>query len=328
MIRQKITYTLLVLLMVTTSALAQSRSRTTITENVNATKAGLVHVLNRTGDTIILKSSTQIFRFSFLFHSQKESVLMDLGSKEARIPLHHFEVGRYTVVAYREDAVYPISLNRIESIAKPTNAIADLEEDVLRASLPAEELLKRNIKPRGYKKDDTRLASANSKPSRAEKEAKERAERERIQREGDAKAKKERAVAEVKERELKERLKKEAADKSRKEHALAEANRAKAAKDKADKQLAQIEANRQAIKDREIAEAKREKQRALALADAERKKQERDVAEHNSDRSSDPIEVKEVKYNISDINNGGLDKQTREEYRKENLRPNGKKYDE
>ena len=44
-----------------------SQVKTTIVENVNATKAGLVHVLNRTGDTIILKSSSSIYRFSFLY---------------------------------------------------------------------------------------------------------------------------------------------------------------------------------------------------------------------------------------------------------------------
>ncbi|WGD35127.1 hypothetical protein [Olleya sp. YS] len=272
-------------------------------ENVNATKAGLVHVLNRTGDTIILKSSKEIFRFSFLYHTQKESVLMDLGSKEAKIPLHHFEVGRYTVVAYREDAVYPISLNRIEVILKPENAIADLEEDILRASLSEDEQRKRNIKPRVKKERDTRLANVNSRPDRSKIEAEEREKRERIKRESEERAKKERA--------------------------LAEANKERLAREKADREKAQIEANRRAIKERALAEARQKEERERALAEAEKRKaEEAAIAEREKKNTVKDIDKKEVKYNISDIDNGGLDKQSREEYRKENLRPNGKKYDE
>ena len=352
MIRQKITFLLVFTLMLSTTVFSQSR--TTIVENVNATKAGLVHVLNKTGDTIILKSSTPIYRFSFLFHTQKESVLMDLDSKEAKIPLHHFEVGRYTVVAYREDAVYPISLNRIESIIKPKDAIADLEEDVLRASLSDDEQRKRNIKPRHNASSDTRLASAANKSNEAaeakereqkalikkaaedaarknqalaEAKQKEQEQRELIKKEAQEAARKEQAIAEAKEKEQRELIKKEAEAKSKQEHALAEANRAKAEREKAERQLEQIEANKQAIKERALAEKRREELRAIA--EAERKEAEARIADVKTVATEDiKHEKKEVKYNISVIQDGSVEKQTREEYRKENLRPNGLPYED
>jgi hypothetical protein len=326
MIRQKITFLLFLMLMLSTSVFSQVK--TTIVENVNATKAGLVHVLNRTGDTIILKSSSSIYRFSFLYHSQKESVLMDLDSKEAKIPLHHFEVGQYTVVAYREDAVYPISLNRVGAITKPIDAIADLEEDVLRASLSNDEQRKRNIKPRHNASSDTRLASVANKSKEAA-EAKEREQRALIKRAAEDTARKNQALAEAKQKEQEQRelIKKEAEARSKQEHALAEANRAKAEREKADRQLAQIEANKQAIKERALAEKRREELRAIA--EAERKEADTRIANVQTVATEDnKHEKKEVKYNISVIQDGSVEKQTREEYRKENLRPNGLPYED
>jgi hypothetical protein len=326
MIRQKITFLLFLMLMLSTSVFSQVK--TTIVENVNATKAGLVHVLNRTGDTIILKSSSSIYRFSFLYHSQKESVLMDLDSKEAKIPLHHFEVGQYTVVAYREDAVYPISLNRVGAITKPIDAIADLEEDVLRASLSNDEQRKRNIKPRHNASSDKRLASVANKSKEAA-EAKEREQRALIKRAAEDTARKNQALAEAKQKEQEQRelIKKEAEARSKQEHALAEANRAKAEREKADRQLAQIEANKQAIKERALAEKRREELRAIA--EAERKEADARIANVQTVATEDnKHEKKEVKYNISVIQDGSVEKQTREEYRKENLRPNGLPYED
>ena len=326
MIRQKITFLLFLMLMLSTSVFSQVK--TTIVENVEATKAGLVHVLNRTGDTIMLKSSLEIYRFSFLYHSQKESVIMDIGTKEAKIPLHHFEEGRYTVVAYREDNLYVITLNRIGAISKPIDAIADLEEDVLRSSLSIEEQRKRNIKPRHNASSDTRLASVANKSKEAA-EAKEREQRALIKRAAEDTARKNQALAEAKQKEQEQRelIKKEAEARSKQEHALAEANRAKAEREKADRQLAQIEANKQAIKERALAEKRREELRAIA--EAERKEADARIANVQTVTTEDnKLEKKEVKYNISVIQDGSVEKQTREEYRKENLRPNGLPYED
>ena len=314
------------MLLLSTSVFSQVK--TTIVENVEATKAGLVHVLNRTGDTIMLKSSLEIYRFSFLYHSQKESVIMDIGTKEAKIPLHHFEEGRYTVVAYREDNLYVITLNRIGAISKPIDAIADLEEDVLRSSLSIEEQRKRNIKPRHNASSDTRLASVANKSKEAA-EAKEREQRALIKRAAEDTARKNQALAEAKQKEQEQRelIKKEAEARSKQEHALAEANRAKAEREKADRQLAQIEANKQAIKERALAEKRREELRAIA--EAERKEADARIANVQTVTTEDnKLEKKEVKYNISVIQDGSVEKQTREEYRKENLRPNGLPYED
>lgn len=253
---------------------------------------------------------------------------MDLDSKEAKIPLHHFEVGQYTVVAYREDAVYPISLNRVGAITKPIDAIADLEEDVLRASLSNDEQRKRNIKPRHNASSDTRLASVANKSKEAA-EAKEREQRALIKRAAEDTARKNQALAEAKQKEQEQRelIKKEAEARSKQEHALAEANRAKAEREKADRQLAQIEANKQAIKERALAEKRREELRAIA--EAERKEADARIANVQTVTTEDnKLEKKEVKYNISVIQDGSVEKQTREEYRKENLRPNGLPYED
>lgn len=356
MTKQKITYLLSLTLLLSTLSFSQVSSRTTIVENVNATKAGLVHVLNRTGDTIILKSSKEIYRFSILYHTQKESVLMDLGSKEAKIPLHHFEIGRYSVVAYREDAVYPISMNRISVISKPKDATADLEESILRSSLPEEELYKRNLKPRPKRNSDTRVAKVAPKPdnsralaaakqreekARKKTEAAERAKKDLVQAEA-KRAKKESALAEAKVLEAKEKKQRELAKAeanrvSKKQKALAEVEaKEREAKDKKTRELAQVEANRARIKQKAIADAKANeaiKERARLKTEKEKRDAERaenSITYAKADKINDKkeIAVKEVKYNISDIHNKSLLKQTREDYRKENLRPNGTKYEE
>jgi len=306
MIRQKITFVLVFTFLLTTSMFSQTRSKTTIVENVNATKAGLFHGLNKTGDTIVLKSNKDIYRFTFLFHNKKESIMMDLGSKEAKIPLHHFNVGRYTVVAYREDAVYPISLNRIQDIEKPEDAVADLEEDVLRASLSKDEQRKRNITPRASINKDTRLASATIEEDEISFEEK---------------LAKERKLVVLRQREYNARIKREVEAKSMKEQvfAQAEANKKVLEQEKLAKQEAQREAKRLTIKEKE----------ANTVA-ARYKRNQRILKQHAATLASSKkkVDTKEVKYNISEINNNSLEKQTREEYRKENLRPNGLPYED
>ncbi|AXO81463.1 hypothetical protein DZC78_14035 [Olleya aquimaris] len=302
MIRQKITLVLVFTFLLTTSMFSQTRSKTTIVENVNATKAGLIHGLNKTGDTIVLKSNKDIYRFTFLFHNKKESIMMDLGSKEAKIPLHHFNVGRYTVVAYREDAVYPISLNRIQDIAKPTNAVTDLEEDVLRASLSKEEQRKRSITPRASINKDTRLASATIEEDEISFEEK---------------LAKERKLVVLRQREYNARIKREVEAKSMKEQVFAQAEANKKVSEQ--KRLAKQEAKRHEIKEKE----------ANTVA-ARYKRNQRILKQHAATLASSKkkVDTKEVKYNISEINNNSLEKQTREEYRKQNLRPNGLPYED
>lgn len=354
---------LFLILLLSTFSFSQNENTSILIENVNATKAGLIHHLNRTGDTIVLTSNKTIYRFTFLFHSEKESVLMDLGAKEAKIPLNLFDVGHYTVVAYREDAVYPIALNRVSYLAIAESEIEvfdKIEEEVLRASLTDAELLKRNIKPKAI--DRSAIVSAREdakRKARREKESRSRndedealRQKKRIKREAEERALRERVLAKLeKERIAKVRKERARKEKEEKEH-----------RDKKDRELAQIEKNRKDYKARDKAKAKREKAaRDLALMnkrrdksgkDSERNsrdllggqdsdgKNSRDVAARGSgsnratrkerkaaDRKREYSDVVK-QYNLSEINNGYDETQSREEYRKNNLRPNGLPYED
>ena len=82
---------------------------TIIHKNLNSTASGLHHNLNKSGDTIVMTSDKSILRVSFLSHEQKETVMIDLDNKVAKIPLYHLPIGRYTIAVYREDMIiaYP-----------------------------------------------------------------------------------------------------------------------------------------------------------------------------------------------------------------------------
>lgn len=260
----------------------QQQALTNIQKNINKDAAGLEQLLNFTLDTLTLRSDKNILRVTFLSHDEKDSVIMDVDAPEIKIPLYHFKKGRYTIAVYREDKIIALGVKRVEDIPRPENAIADLEESILRASLSEEEQIARNIKPlkkkpEATKEKDTRVAVAKPKVTR-EKTIRE-------------KTTPERPVNTRKQREPK---------------VVSNVNKKNAFEIAAEREAARNAARLKEEKSRDVAEVEKPKR---------------------PERPTTLIEVKKVTYNLSVIDGKNVEKQTREDYRKNNLRPNGTRYD-
>ena len=328
------------LFVLTFSVTAQEKF-TLIHKNKNSSALGLKHDLNKVGDTILMTSDKSILRVSFLSHAQKETVMVDLDNKSAIIPLHHLAKGRYTIAVYREDMIIAFDIVRQKEILAVDNSVTDLEESILRSSLSQEEQEKRFIKPLSKSTNkDTRLASnnINTKNQLSDKEI---SERDRIKKEREALLKKERAIAkanliklqeeraakqkkeevEIAEAKKEEELAKQIALKHQEELKLAEENRKKLKEEAEKKRIAEARQKEEEAKRAEIEASKR-----VMLAQLEKNK--KDKANSEKELASNTVKSKKVKYNLTLVNDKSVDVQTREEYRKENLRPNGKPYND
>lgn len=121
-------------------AYSQDNIYTVLDKNNNDNNLGLQQELSHTLDTLILKSDNQILRVRFISHDQKETITIDVVSKIVRIPLHHFDIGRYTIAVYNGPKIVVLGFNRLLPIDKPEVLDFDLEKSILRASLPLAEL--------------------------------------------------------------------------------------------------------------------------------------------------------------------------------------------
>ena len=288
-----------------------------------------------------MTSDKSILRVSFLSHAQKETVMVDLDNKSAKIPLHHLAKGRYTIAVYREDMIIAFDIVRQKEILAVDNSVTDLEESILRSSLSQEEQEKRFIKPLSKSTNkDTRLASnnINTKNQLSDKEI---SERDRIKKEREALLKKERAIAKanliklqeeraakqkkeevaIAEAKKEEELAKQIALKHQEELKLAEENRKKLKEEAEKKRIAEARQKEEEAKRIEIEASKR-----VMLAQLEKNK--KDKANSEKELASNTVKPKKVKYNLTLVNDESVDVQTREEYRRENLRPNGKPYND
>ncbi|WP_299386640.1 hypothetical protein [uncultured Lacinutrix sp.] len=316
------TITLLFLaLLLSVSIYGQQRALTNIERNINKDAAGLEQSLNFTLDTLTLKSDKNILRVTFLSHDEKDSVIIDVDAPEIKIPLYHFKQGRYTIAVYREDKIIALGVKRVEDIARPKNAIEDLEESILRSSLSEEEQIARNIKPLKKKPKvvedvDTRMAVAKT---RVKKDKPVVAAKAKVDKEEDT------SIAIVKPVIEKEEDTRVAVAKPRAEKEKATpTKRVDTRKQREPKVVSNV--NKKNIF--EIAAEREEAKKAMRL------KNEKDRAVTSVDKSEPVkkpttlIEVKKVTYNLSQIDNDKtVDKQTREEYRANNLRPNGTRYE-
>jgi len=331
-------YTFIFALLLSVSTFAQGKYASIIVNKPAITEVNLSQKINSDGDMLVLKTNQKIYKISVLFHSKKETLDIEFDHTEAKIPLYLFEKGNITIAVHPEQGnIYPISLTIHKTVPKPQDAVEDFEKSILVASLPEEEQYKRHLKPRPNKKNNTRVASvAPKKDNRAsDRAAKEKAQRERIQREAD-RAKKEQALAEAN-RTKKERALAEAKKREAKEKEAKKAREIKEREDKANRELAQIKANKERLRKEALAESNR---KALAAEKAERAEAKRLELEksreanaiakvdHDKEANVEDYDVKNVKYNLSELENRELEKQSRADYRKENLRPNGTKYDD
>ena len=231
---------------------------------------------------------------------------------------------------------------RQKEILAVDNSVTDLEESILRSSLSQEEQEKRFIKPLSKSTNkDTRLASNNNINTKNQLSDKEISERDRIKKEREALLEKERAIAKANLLKLQEER---AAKQKREEIAIAEAKKEdELAKQKALKhqeELMLAEENRKKLKEeaekKRIAEARQKEEEAkrveieaskrVMLAQLEKSK--KDKSNSKQAIATNTVKSKKVKYNLTLVNDKSVDVQTREEYRKENLRPNGKPYND
>ncbi|AUC80808.1 hypothetical protein [Lacinutrix sp. Bg11-31] len=311
----------------------QQQALTNIQKNINKDAAGLEQLLNFTLDTLTLKSDKNILRVTFLSHDEKDSIIIDVDAPEIKIPLYHLKKGRYTIAVYREDKIIALGVKRVEDIPRPKNAIDDLEESILRSSLSEEEQIARNIKPlkkkpQVTKEEDTRVAVVKSREKKADT---------RVEVVKSRKKKKDTRVAvvepsEKKEdaRDVKSREKKEvdtavavAKPRVAKEEIIAKIP-ARTRKEKETRVVSNV--NKKNVF--EIA-AEREEAKRIARLKNEKDNPVAEVVQKSPEKQPTTlIEVKKVTYNLSQPDNDKtIEKQTREDYRANNLRPNGTRYE-
>lgn len=383
--------------MLSFTCFGQDLAVTNIKKNINDEAKGLEQRLNATLDTLILKSDKEILRVTFLSHEEKDSEIIDVGSHEVKIPLYHLKQGRYTIAVYREDKIIALGVKRVDPIPVPDNAIADLEESILRSSLTEEQQLDRNIKPLKKKinissdnNKNTRLASAKPKQKVNNRTSSNRANKDRTSRASQSQSTKQNTKSKdirvasanskshnhsnVNSRYSRYNTKNKqntriASAKSKstddnKNTSIASAN-SKIKETSRDKQEKSIKTNSKTStknnKDVRVASANSEKETkpkrkvkkrpnagkksgfALALERKEKAAKESlaslekeiDLKETvaNKPASKDKksqgtlITVTKVTYNLTDKNSETLKKQTRADYRANNLRPNGKPYE-
>lgn len=124
---------------------SQDKLYTVLDKNNNENGFGLVQELSANLDTLTLKCDKQILRVRFLSHAQKETISIDVVSKIVRIPLYHFEEGRYTIAVYSGNKIIVLGFNRLLPIEKPEDVDLNLEKSILKSSLSAIDLKSRGL---------------------------------------------------------------------------------------------------------------------------------------------------------------------------------------
>ena len=271
---------------------------TKINRNINNTAKGLSQELNATNDTLNLKYDKEILRVSFLSHNKKKTVEVDIASKQVNIPLYHFAEGRYTIAVYTEDLIIAFDINRLLPIVKEKGSIDNLEESTLRASLTNKELVDRNMEPSKndiVAQDHSKSQSLNKNKTLVKKKGSKEQKVEVV------------AINETKQTEDSNTKENKNLEEDAKNAKLVSLRNGKMNNN------SDVSSNDDVL-DLELSENKGEDRTKNLLS---RQKVQRVKTE------------KEIKpaYNLSVITETKSDKQSREEYRKNHLRPNGKKYD-
>ncbi|WP_452599320.1 hypothetical protein [Pontimicrobium sp. MEBiC01747] len=259
-------------------------SVTLLERNFNNRAKDLIQELSKTKDTLKLKSEINILRVSFFSHTDKKKLIVDLDFKEVNIPLHHLDTGRFTITVHRADKIIVLGINRLKTILKPKNAVANIEESIIEASLSIEKQGSRRTKAlkSGIKKDDKTNEKRNTRVVLTPKRKPNKTKKTK----GKVKEKSRLAIS---------RKPVVQYDKKREEKAINGATD-------------------------NVLVINKEK-------DATEKGSINIVKPEDLVNSSNPN--KNVTYNITLLrgNDKTVKKQSREEYRKTHLRPNGKKYD-
>ena len=315
--RLKIVYLFIFALFLSLSAYSQQRALTSIDKNVNDRAADLEQKLNFTLDTLTLRHPDNIYRVTILSHDEKDSIIIDVDNEEVRIPLYHLKKGRYTISIQTPTQMLIVGATRLSNIPVPKGAIADLEESILRSSLSEEEQLNRNIKPLRKKilisnDDDTRLAEAKPKAETMNK----------INKVDRTKSKKKAVVTKPKR-----------VTKTKNEKAVkAKTDRVAAVKPKKTKTKSKRKTKKRPHLNQKsafaIAVERKEAEKKKEFTAVKRADKGEDIVVTKAEESQGTLlVVKKVTYNLSKMDNDKtVKRQSREEYRANNLRPNGKRY--
>lgn len=315
---------------------------TVLHKNYNLFASGIEHNLNQTADTLLLESDKSVLKVSFLSHEQNKTERIDVNSKQVKVPLHYLSEGRYTIAVYREDIIVAFGIERKLKIEVSENVIEDFEEGILQASLSKEERERRHLKPITKKADNnTRIANIlEDETSRSNNEKVHRdnslSNRDRLKKEYQSWLEEQRAIVETNQKQSQQE--KIAKQKAYQEY-LAETRELKT-KNEGLTSEETIEKNmdfNEGINNEEeysVTDSNQndfetnsrdiESANKSFIAELETKNKR-----HSSKKEDTTAKVKDkkVEYNLSKVNNDeSVNRQTREDYRKSHLRPNGKPY--
>lgn len=304
----KITLLFLFIAMMTCNAsFSQNKVYSTIAKNVNSEANSLQHNLNRTGDTLHLSSDFNLYKVEFIGTYASKVFEIERGLKRTSIPLASVPVGEYTIAAFqieKSDDIYQYQKTIIFRVSR----LLPIED------LKTEEELIAEVAPELKSPEEELVAEANPESERLEEEriAEITPEPEIIEEEPIIKEE-ETVVAEIikelpVQKEKTEKPKKEIVKKGivKKEVTPKGNTRVATRTAKPKKERVVVE---KLVNEKKLVSAKPERQTKVV----ERKKPSLDSTTYKS-------------YNLTNRRNGSYAVQTREQYRAENLRPNGEPY--
>jgi hypothetical protein len=283
---------LFMFMMAFSTSFAQNTVYSTIAKNVNSEANSLQHNLNRAGDTLHLSSDFNLYKVEFIGTYASKVFEVERGLKKTSIPLASVPVGEYTIAAFqieKSDDIYQYQKTIVFRISRLL-PIEDpiLEEELIAEVTPEPEI----IEEEPIIKEEEAVVAEATADVPVKNEGKEEPiikEEEKVVTE---------VTAEVPVKKERVRVKKEVTPKKKTRVATRTAKPKK-------EPIAQVKI----VKVEKIVITKPERQTRVV----ERKEPSLDSTEYKS-------------YNLTNGRNGRYAVQSREEYRAENLRPNGEPY--
>ncbi len=307
---------LFMFMMAFSTSFAQNTVYSTIAKNVNSEANSLQHNLNRAGDTLHLSSDFNLYKVEFIGTYASKVFEVERGLKKTSIPLASIPVGEYTIAAFqieKSDDIYQYQktivfrISRLLPIEDPI-----IEEELIAEVTPEPEIIEEEPI---IKEEEAVVAEAI-----AEVPVKKERKEEPIIKEEEAVVAE--AIAEVP---LKKERKKDPIIKEEEKvvaDVIAEVpvKKVRVKKEVTPKKKTRVATRTPKPKKEPIAQVKLVKEEKIVRTKPERQTR---VVERKKP-SLDSTEYKS--YNLTNGRNGRYAVQSREEYRAENLRPNGEPY--
>ena len=321
-----------------TTTYSQNTVYSTIAKNINSEANSLQHNLNRAGDTLHLNSDYNLYKVEFIGTYAAKVFEIERGKKRTSIPLASVPVGEYTIAAFqieKSDDIYQYQktivfrISRLLPIEEPKieeELIAELEPEIIEEEpiiKEEEAVVAEVIKGEPAKKQRVKKERVKKEIVKKERVKKERVKKERVKKE---RVKKERVIKEITEK--KTRVAKTRTPRSKKEKTVSP--------EKKKREVIKKEAVKKEIvkeKKTRVTTKKTTKPRKESVV-ADKSVNDKTVTLTKPERKTRVVERKEPKldsteyktYNLTNGRGGRYAVQSREEYRAENLRPNGEPY--